>query len=39
MLAKFLDALSLFIQARDAAVIARRRRPELVRHFVLSPEA
>lgn len=36
MLAKFFDALSLFLKVRDAAVIARRRRPEEVRHFVLS---
>lgn len=39
MLAKFFDAISFFLQARDAAVIARRRRPELVRHFVLSADA
>lgn len=35
MLAKIFDAISFFIRMRDAAEIARRLRPEEVRHFVL----
>jgi hypothetical protein len=35
MLAKLFEALDFFLRMRDAAEIARRRRPEEVRHFVL----
>jgi hypothetical protein len=35
MLARILDLISFFLRMRDAAVIARRRRPEEVRRFVL----
>jgi hypothetical protein len=36
MLTRMMHAFALFLQMREAAEIARRRRPELVRHFVLS---
>jgi hypothetical protein len=35
MFAKLVDAITFFMRMRDAAEIARRRRPEEVRHFVL----
>jgi hypothetical protein len=35
MLNRILQAISLFLSIRDAALIARRRRPEDVRRFVL----
>ena len=36
MLAKVFDAISFFLRMREAALIARRRRPEEVRAFLLS---
>ncbi len=36
MLTKLMHVFALFLQMREAAEIARRRRPEEVRHFVLS---
>jgi hypothetical protein len=36
MFTKVMHLFSLFLQVREAAEIARRRRPELVRHLVLS---
>jgi hypothetical protein len=35
MLAKLFEALDFFLRMRDAAEIARRLRPEEVRHLVL----
>jgi hypothetical protein len=36
MFAKLIDALHFFVRMREAAVIARRRRPEEVRHLIFS---
>jgi hypothetical protein len=36
MLAKLVGVISFFVLVREAAVIARRRRPEEVRHLVFS---
>jgi hypothetical protein len=36
MFTKVMHVFELFLQMREAAEIARHRRPELVRHLVLS---
>lgn len=35
MFARIVDAISFFLALRDAALVARRRRPEDVRDFLL----